>query len=120
MKLKFHYQCPDCQHENNIIHIIIALTPFFLKCPHCGALLRVTKILHFIIFTFLAFAIVMISYLQAHVTAGGFSSEFNAWILIGLFFVYQVVVGLLICNLAKLVITKKGKVKHSDTEKEGE
>jgi hypothetical protein len=113
--MKLHYHCPNCEHDNSFIHIIIAISPFFIKCQKCRSFLRITGILHFTLFAFAAFALMMISYIQAHSSSGEFSKDFNAWILFAMFFAYQITIALLVCNRATMVLARKKKEPEAKT-----
>lgn len=107
--MKLQYKCTDCGKKNNIIYAIIAFTPFFLKCHKCGALMRVTKIFPYLAFIFMSFGLVIIFYMQDNISNGVFSENFSVWLLFGLFFAYEIVVSLLMCNMSTLVVIRKGK-----------
>jgi uncharacterized PurR-regulated membrane protein YhhQ (DUF165 family) len=104
--MKHTATCPACHKEINMVHILIAITPFTFKCSHCRARIFVKGITKQIIAVTLGLGLAAVFLLQYLFHLGKLNDYRYLLGPVIILIAMQVTTALLACNKARLVVKK--------------
>jgi hypothetical protein len=106
--MKFSTECPneECKAPLTLWRVMAAPTPFHVKCKRCNAKIRAGGIAWPSIAVSLVLIIGLVVGSQRLQAAGELSRRNGVLLLLGLGFVFELLVSLLVVNKAKLTANK--------------
>ena len=104
--MKYSAKCPSCNHQTNIIFIMLALTPFYFSCRKCKKTIYVKNVTLLIFGIFIICTILAIASL-AYIFYNNLvqdSDLLHFLIPTMIIILFEFIVGLIICNKAALIL----------------
>ncbi len=101
--LKTSFKCPVCNNEYKLLKLVAGFNALFYRCPKCSSFLKAKNISKLVLIMTGVFGLTAVLSLQYQMMT---THKMNLLIPIMIIILYNIVLGLLVCNKADITVVK--------------